>query len=64
MMNMNAELCKVYQCSNPRCLAIWNADPKGHCPNCITKEGVGYSTIPLPLLSLTIFRAGRPRNAT
>jgi hypothetical protein len=61
---MNAELCKIYQCSNPKCLAIWNDRPRGHCPKCITREGVGYSTVPVPLLSLTLFRAAKASHAT
>ena len=43
----------VYVCSNRQCGTVWDRDPHGHCPACITPSGAGYSTItrevqPLP----------------
>lgn len=49
---MPKELEYVYRCSNPYCDAVWDADPKGHCPACIKPDGVGYSTRQLKLISL------------
>lgn len=34
----------VYVCSNPKCGAVFDFDPCGHCPVCILPSGVGWST--------------------
>ena len=42
----------VFKCSNPNCLAVWDADPRGHCPACIQPDGGGWSTYPLAVRHL------------
>jgi len=37
---------RVYVCSNPACGVVHAADPNGHCPACIKRDGVGWSTLP------------------
>jgi hypothetical protein len=36
----------VFICSNPHCDAVWDVDPRGHCPACIKPSGLGWSTMP------------------
>lgn len=35
---------EVYVCSNPKCTAVYAADPMGHCPKCKQANGSGWST--------------------
>lgn len=35
---------RVFECSNPHCRTIWDADPHGHCPACKYLHG-GWSTL-------------------
>jgi hypothetical protein len=39
----------VFVCSNPKCGAVWECDPHGHCPACIKRSGAGFSTRPQPI---------------
>lgn len=33
----------VWLCSNKECRTIYNFDPCGHCPTCVSDKGVGWS---------------------
>jgi hypothetical protein len=43
---------EVFVCSNPKCRAVHAENPQGHCPACITTEGVGFSTSPRVVIGL------------
>lgn len=47
---------KVYQCSNPACRTVWDADPEGHCPACRLPTGGGWSCITSEIRSLAAAR--------
>lgn len=49
---MAEKLYEVFKCSNPKCDAIWNKDPHGHCPACMKVDGGGWSCRTMPVLAL------------
>ena len=40
---------QVYLCSNKDCRAVYDFDPKGHCPTCLSPSGRGWSCITVEL---------------
>lgn len=54
---------EVFVCSNPRCRAVFAHDPRGHCPECITANGVGFSTVRVRAHDYDAEEAARIRNA-
>ena len=54
----------VYVCSNPKCRAVYDSDPRGHCPTCdrthmvgIEPNAVGFSTSAREILNPDAVRA-------
>lgn len=35
----------MFRCSNPKCVALHESDPNGHCPTCRKPDGSGWSCV-------------------